>query len=81
MSKSDFKFLDTIQSKHIKCMLGLKFSSQSTALLRGLAVLPISAVIMIDALNLYKSCLSSSRSADFYKMLLLNPYNKKAERI
>ena len=81
MSKSDFKFLDTIQGKHIKCMLGLKFSSRSTPLLRSLAVLPVSTVIMIDALNLYKSCLSSSSSAgNFYKMLLLNPYNKKAER-
>ena len=53
MSKTDFKYLDKIQSKHIKCMLGLKFS---TLLLWSLAVLPIS-------LNLYKSCLSSSSSA------------------
>ena len=81
MSKSDFKFLDTIQSRHNMCMLGLKFSSRSTPLLCSLAVLPISAVIMIDVLNLYKSCLSSSSSAgNFYKTLLLNPYNKKAER-
>ena len=78
--KTDFKFLDKIQSKHIKSnvCLELKFSSRSTPLLRSLAVLPISTVIMIDTLNLYKSCLSSSSSAgNFYKMLLLNPITKK----
>ena len=78
MSKTDLSFW---MSKHIKCMVGLKFSSRSTPLLQSPAVLPISTVIVIDALNLYKSCLSSSRSAgNFYKMLLLNPYNNKAER-
>ena len=71
LSKLDVNVLDRTQSKHIKNMLGLRFSSHTTPLLQGLGVLPISTVVMLDALNLNKSCLISTSSAGmFYKILL-----------
>ena len=68
---TELKELDKVQSKHIKCIMGLKYSSHTTALLNGLAVMPTSTVIQLDAVNLLKSCLASNSSSNnFYVQML-----------
>ena len=55
LSKLDVNVLDRTQSKHIKNMLGLSFSFYY-----------YTTVVMLDALNLYKSCLTSTSSAGMF---------------
>ena len=75
LSHTELKELDKVQSKHIKCMMGLKYSSHTTALLNGLAVMSTSTAIQLDAVNLLKSCLASSSSrSNFYVQMLKKQY-------
>ena len=69
LSHTELKELDKVQSKHIKCIMGLKYSSHTTALLNGLAVMPTSTVIQLDA------CLASNSSSNnFYVQMLKRQY-------
>ena len=55
--------------------MGLKYSSHTTALLNGLAVMPTSTAIQLDAVNLLKSCLASNSSSNnFYVQMLKRQY-------
>ena len=71
LSNTELKELDKVQSKHIKCMIGLKFTLRTTALLKGLSVMPTSTAIQLDAVNMLQSCLAgNSNSSNFYVQML-----------
>ena len=71
MSQTYLKKLDSIQSMHLKSIMGLRKCARTTPLLSGLAVFPIFVSILFGALKLLKSCLECNSNVSlFYKMLL-----------
>jgi hypothetical protein len=76
LSNSKLKELDKTQSKHVKVIMGLKFSSHTTVLLERRSVTPISIVIKSHALRILKSCLASNSIAkNFYVQLMKKQFD------
>ena len=76
LSQTKLKELDDVlQNKHLKAILGLKYSSHSTPLLKALSVLPVSALSLVNlnAVALLESCMTSnSVNGTFYSYLFKN---------
>ena len=73
LSQTKLKELDVLQNKHLQAILGLKYSSHSTPLLKALSVLPVSALVNLNAVTLLESCMTSnSVTGTFYSYLFKN---------
>ena len=71
ISNAEMKKLETAQGKLLKCVLGLKKFSRTTAILRAIDVSFIKDSVFINGIKLLKSCLSHhSNASNFYTMLL-----------
>ena len=71
LSNCNLRELDKMQSKHVKCIMGLKSSSRTTVLLQSLSIIPVSKCIKIGATNVLKSCIASNTTASHFYIQLL----------
>ena len=71
LNRRHLKELDTIQSKLLKCILGLNKFSRSSHLFQALRIIPIFTSIQIMSLDLLGTCVrSDSAISKFYSYLL-----------
>ena len=69
--------MDKLQGKLIKTVLGLSKFCYTTPLLKALRVKPISQVINMFSLNLFRSCIMSNSSTSSFYSYLYHVRNRK----
>ena len=81
LSKSQVQILDRTQGKHLKCMLGIDYSTHTTPILSALSIPSISRLIQVTAVGLLRSIMDSdSMARRFYLHLWKERNNAKVDK-